>query len=119
MKYLIRDLETKVNELKSNQSPQLIQKIEDLLRDIKGRQEIPVDVRGELCDVLWHLDKNYNTNICSNIPYFVLGIIDKLTAIDRCPKNQNKGPQRNGENSTFNSFPKFGTLTGLRNKFNG
>lgn len=80
MKYLIRDLETKVKELKSNQSTQLIQKIENLLRDIKGKQVIPDDVKADLSNVLAQLNHNYNTNICSNIPFLVLDIIDKLNA---------------------------------------
>ena len=117
MKYLIRDLETKVKELKSNQSTQLIQKIENLLRDIKGKQVIPDDVKADLSNVLAQLNHNYNTNIWSNIPFLVLDIIDKLNA-SSCRKinsgyiaaEGHRTMRQNIENrnSVFNLYKNFG-----------
>ena len=78
MEYSIDDLKKKVKLLKTDSSEQLVKEIESLLRDIRRSDNIPYYQQGDLADALVQLNNLYPRNICSNIPYLVRDIIDKM-----------------------------------------
>lgn len=79
MLYIINDLKSKVNCLKSDSSPKLISEIESILRSIRSHGAIPDYVKRELAGVLIELDRVYPHGGSDNIPHLVISIINQIT----------------------------------------
>lgn len=84
MQYLINDLKSKVNCLKTDSSPKLIEEIASILRSIRNRGAIPEYMKGELAGILVELDRVYPRSGSDSVPHLVISIIDQL----RGPKPQ-------------------------------
>lgn len=86
MQYLINNLRSKVNCLKSDSSPKLIEEIESILRSIRSHGAIPDELKGKLAKVLVELNRVYRCNGSDSIPYLVMSIIDMI-----CPPKKSTG----------------------------
>lgn len=78
MEYKIQYLASKIRQLKSSPSTELIHEIEALLREIKCGGQIPLQQRRSLTNALKMLSDTYDSKSCSDVPHLVLSIVKML-----------------------------------------
>ncbi len=78
MKYAIEKLREKLEEINTDSTSEQIIGIESLLRGINSHDVIPEHLHRELASVIYEIDKKSEYFKNSNVPYFVIRLINKL-----------------------------------------
>ena len=78
MEDIIKDLEAKIRQLKSSPSAHLIREIEELLRDIRRRDDIPQHLKGKLTSTLSSLSTVYTVEMGGDVPHLVDSVVVKI-----------------------------------------